>query len=229
MFQLIALARRHGIGNLLKLYFFRLLRAALGLRIIRGLALENAPPPPPGCDGRYECGFASAEDLRRYASDPDNDLSPGFVEEALARGDVAFAVTLEGRLASYAWGSRQPTRVGPAALTLHYDPRYLYAYKAFTVPAFRGRRLYNLMMARALEHFLASGFAGILAYVEATNLPSLKGLERVGYRPFGSVYVLKVLGQTFTFTSPGCRTFGFRIAVARRSFLPKRVLTPFST
>jgi hypothetical protein len=39
----------------------------------------------------------------------------------------------------------------------------------------------------------------------------------MGYRVFGSIYVFRLLGRSFAFSSPGCGAFGFRLEIARES------------
>jgi hypothetical protein len=55
----------------------------------------------------------------------------------------------------------------------------------------------------------------MVSYVESTNFDSLKSCFRMGYRVFGSIYVIRLLGRSFAFSSPGCTPFGFRLEIAR--------------
>ena len=71
-------------------------------------------------------------------------------------------------------------------------------------------------MARTLEAWHARGYRGIVAYVEANNLSSLKSVYRLGYVTFGRVFILTILGRHFIFNSPGCKAFGFRVVAERR-------------
>ncbi len=52
---------------------------------------------------------------------------------------------------------------------------------------------------------------GLIAYVESTNFDSLKSTTRMGYKAFGSVIVMNVLGRYFQYATPGCEPFGFQI------------------
>jgi hypothetical protein len=55
----------------------------------------------------------------------------------------------------------------------------------------------------------------MVSYVESTNFDSLKSCFRMGYRVFGSIYVIRLFGRAFAFSSPGCGPFGFRLEIAR--------------
>jgi hypothetical protein len=51
----------------------------------------------------------------------------------------------------------------------------------------------------------------MLLYVDATNLDSLKSCARMGWRVFGTAYVVKLFGRSFVCCSPGCARYGFRL------------------
>jgi hypothetical protein len=149
--------------------------------------------------------------VRRFAADAANEMSPFFIADAMARGDRCYAVC-EGTLAvSMSWYSTRPTRLGLGELVLYFAPRYVYMYKGFTHPSHRGRRLYAAGVSHAFGHYAAKGARGFVSCVEATNLESLKALERLGYRVFGSIYVLQFFGRQFSFATPGCAAFQFRL------------------
>jgi hypothetical protein len=84
-------------------------------------------------------------------------------------------------------------------------------YKGFTDKRYRGQRLHAIGMTRALQHYLDTGYRGIVSYVESTNFDSLKSCFRMGYEVFGSVYVLQLFGRYFTLSSPGCKAFDFGV------------------
>ena len=76
---------------------------------------------------------------------------------------------------------------------------------------YRGQRLHAIGMTLALRHYRNSGYRGIVSYVEAQNFDSLKSCFRMGYSVFGSIYVIRVFGRHFAFSSTGCRRFDFRL------------------
>jgi len=218
---------RHGVWKSLLQLFLRLLGSTLQLRVLRGVHLERPDPAFLGCDPRYTSGFPSVRTLRRFAVAPASELSHAFMREALRKGDACYAVCEGSKLVSSGWYSTQPTSIGSPDLVLHFAPGYVYMYKGLTREAYRGQRLYEVGVTRALQHYLAQGARGFVSYVDAANLDSLKACERMGYRVFGSIYVLSLLGRHFVFSSRGCRAFGFRLEVlgqrAARGNRPQRL------
>jgi hypothetical protein len=203
---------RHGLWNSLQQLGLRTLRSTLGLRVLRGVRLEQPDPAFLGCDPRYTSGFQSVRTLRRFAVAPANELPYSFLREALRKGDACYAVCEGPRLVSSGWYSTQPTTIGPG-LVLHFAPGYVYMYKGLTREPYRGQRLYEVGVTRALEHYRAQGARGFVSYVDAANLDSLKASVRMGYRQFGSICVLSLFGRHFVLSSRGCRAFGFRLEV----------------
>jgi hypothetical protein len=218
---------RHGFWNGLQQLVLRLLRTTLQLRVLRGVHLEQPHPAFLGCDARYTSGFQPVRTLRRFAVAPASEISHAFLREALRKGDVCYAVCEGSKLVSSGWYSTQPTAIEPRDLVLHFAPGYVYMYKGLTREPYRGQRLYEVGVTRALQHYLAQGARGFVSYVDAANLDSLKACERMGYRVFGSICVLSLLGRHFVFSSRGCREFGFRLEVlgerAARGNRPQRL------
>ena len=206
--------RRHGFLNIAYAHAFKMLESALGLKVLRGVCVERPVASFLQCRESYVAGFLAPIELRHHALQPANEMSLGFVEQAIARGDQCYAVRDGEALAAYGWYSFGNTPVGLGNLVLNFSREYVYMYKGFTHIRYRGQRLHAVGMTRALEHYLGRGYKGLVSYVEAANLDSLKSCLRMGYTVFGSIYVLRLFGATFAVSSPGCRPLGFRLARA---------------
>jgi hypothetical protein len=200
---------RHGWWNTLGWAALRLAGAVFGLRVLRGLAVETPDLTWRAAADGYAHGFALPRAVRRFAADAANDLSPFFVADAMARGDRCYAICKDGAPVSTSWYSTRPTRVGIGDLVLYFAPRYVYVYKAFTQASHRGRALYAAGVSHAFGHYAPKGARGFVSCAEATNTESLKALERMGYRVFGSIFVVSLFGRHFTFATRGCDAFQF--------------------
>jgi len=162
--------------------------------------------------GAYRAGFASPGEIFAHATST-YDMTPEFAQEALAVGDRCFALWDGERLASFGWYSNQPTRISDG-LVLHFDPEWVYMYKGFTHPEYRGQRLHGIGMSLALAAYSECGMRGLISYVKSNNFQSLRSIERMGYRIFGDIYLARVLGRPVTWATPGCRDYGFRLESA---------------
>lgn len=158
----------------------------------------------------YAGGFLAPRALEELVRDREAQVSQVFLRYALAKGDKCYGFVHDGALRAYTWYATSPTRVS-RDLTVHFKRDYIYMYKGFTHESHRGKRLYPLGMTRALRHYLSAGYKGMLLYVDANNLDSLKSCARMGLRVSGSVYIAKLFGRYFICATPGCARFGFRI------------------
>lgn len=203
--------RRHGLASVLHFAFVKLVNRLVPFKILRGVHVAKADAAFLDYPAAYTPDFLSPGALKAFADDPRSEMSRAFVEDALRHGDECYAICDGGKLAAYGWYSTRPTPIDPSDLTLQFADGYVYMYKGFTDRDYRGQRLHAIGMTRALQHYLDTGYKGIVSYVESTNFDSLKSCFRMGYHVFGSVYVLRLFGRYFTFSSPGCEAFEFRV------------------
>jgi ribosomal protein S18 acetylase RimI-like enzyme len=169
---------------------------------IDDLSLEN----PRG----YAMGFLTAQQIERYAAQLGSTFRPTDCDEALAQGDRCYGILDGDRLISFGWYSSQPTRWDDA-LTIHFDPRYVYMYKGYTDPAYRGQQLHALGMAQATLAWAKEGFLGLVSVVEANNAASLHSCYRLGYKAFGRVYAARLFGAMRARANRGCRAYAFAL------------------
>ncbi len=128
----------------------------------------------------------------------------------LPKGDYCYAILDGEKLASYGWYSTKPTSINPE-LVLYFNDQWVYMYKGYTHPGYRGQRLHAIGMAKALEAFTKKGFKGLISYVETNNFASLKSVYRMGYRNFGKVRILKIFGRYFIKSDEGCSAYDFTV------------------
>src|SRR5262245_47494241 len=204
--------QRHGWRNVLHAAGMRAANAIFPFKILRGVYVEEPQASflavPQGYSGR----FINAAELRAFAADPQNEMSLAFIDSARMKGDECYALLGgAGSLAAYGWYATRPTTIGVPHLQIHFSRDYVYMYKGFTGELHRGKRLHAIGMTRALAEYVQRGYRGLVSYVESTNFDSLKSCDRMGYKVFGSIYLVKLFGRDFAFSSRGCRRFDFRV------------------
>jgi hypothetical protein len=207
----VASARRYGPWRTVFRAALRAVNTVALVKILRGVYVEDVERGFLRYPERLTATFLTDAMIRRLAADPEIGMSPEFVEEALAKGDECYGILSGDALVSYGWYSSSPTRIDPPELMLEFDTDHIYMYKGYTHPDFRGQRLHAIGMTLALEHYKSKGFKGIVSYIEADNFDSIKSAFRMGYRIFGSVYILSVFGKIFSHTTRGCKQYRFRI------------------
>jgi hypothetical protein len=190
-------------------------------KVFKVLVMDVSRPEFLQLPAGFRSRFLTETQLRARACDPCNELTDEFLDDALAKGDECYAVLDGAKLACYSWYSSKPT-VASDGLSIHFNPAFVYGYKAFTLPDYRGQRLHAIEVSRALEAYLARGFRGTIAYVESHNFASLRSCYRMGYRDVGRTLALGIGGRPWAWTGRGCRAFGCR-------FRPSAVATSAGT
>ncbi len=135
-------------------------------------------------------------DLERYGKEAEYEISPRFLEGIAARDDVCFGAFAGGKLVSYRFFALRATAID-AHLRFRFPLRWIYAYKAFTHPAWRGKRLHRLLFLRSLPEVCRwlQGLReplGFVTLVLSDNAPSSSALVRLGFSPFESFSVLRI-------------------------------------
>jgi len=212
--------RRHGVGRAIYTQLIKVLARVFGLKILRALHVEHPRDDLLDCPAGYAAGFLAPAELRRYAGQQASQLSREFLDEAVARGDECYAFRDGEQLAAYGWYAFGATPIGLGNLVLKVSPEYVYMYKGFTDKRYRGQRLHAIGKTRALAHYRRKRFKGLVSYVEADNIDSLKSARRMGASRFGSVYIARIFGRHFAFCSPGCRRCNFRVERAAPGAAP---------
>jgi hypothetical protein len=154
--------------------------------------------------------------MERHARNPEYHLTAAFLADAAARGHRCLALFEGDTLASYAWYATSPVRLIDVApeWVVRFDPAYAYMFNTFTLPRFRGRRLHAIGAAIALQAYLARGLEGLVCYVEASNLISLRACASVGYRTIGHLWALQVGHWRAFVATRGCREHHFSVEPA---------------
>lgn len=204
-------AKRFGTAAVVHLAWMKLVNLFLPFTILRGMHARRAQGAFFRLPAGYSAGFTKAADLARWHEDPACELSAQFARDAFGAGDECYAISDGSSLAAYSWYSTRPTPAISPELLLHFAPGYVYQYKGFTSLRHRGQRLHAIGKTHALRHYVAKGYRGLISYVESTNFESLRSNARMGYEIFGSIYVLRLFGRYFTFSTPGCWRFEFRL------------------
>jgi len=209
----------HGITPTLFSLAYRGTNKLTTALVLKGITLSPdhvAPEFLEGVDERDErWRFLSRDELEQFgAALPELCLDRDFIAEAIDRGDRCYGFVVDGTLATYGWYSTRPTPMEPRllpGLMGQFNSSYVYFYKAFTAPAYRGMHLHGIGMARAMKVYVEAGSSAIISYVEAINHAALKSCKRIGCRDFGTVLILKVGSRYLTHATSGCRHYGIQL------------------
>jgi GNAT superfamily N-acetyltransferase len=160
-----------------------------------------------------EVRLANRAELLRGAAEVPEQLSPEFIDAALARGDICVAAFAEGSIVSLQWASFTTAAVTDR-LWVRFRAPYRYGYRGYTRPTCRGRRIAKAVMRCCDALCLERGYSHTIVYAEVHNYASLANLARLGNRSIGFAGYLRCFGHYLPFRSPGVKAQGFRFYVA---------------
>ncbi|MCU1282484.1 MAG: Acetyltransferase family protein [bacterium] len=206
-------ARSFGVKAAFRDLEYRALNKLVPLRIFKGMtAVVDDVDRTLFDTGGFAVRIAGGDELRAAAAQPEwaTEMPRSFVDHALERRDECAGIFDGDKLVSIGWYSRVPTTISDS-LVLHFDPAWTYMYKGFTLKSHRGKRLHGIGMTFALAHYTKAGARGLISYVEFNNLTSLRSVERMGYRLFGDIYVARIKERELFWSTPGCRSYQFRL------------------
>jgi len=202
--------RHYGLRSALYVGLLKALGYHRWLNILRAHYVEEVDPAFVHVAPGYAGGFLGPGALATFSRDPAAGISAEAIRYAFSKGDKCYGFHYRGSLRAYGWYATTPTRV-TSDLRVHFKRDYVYMYRGFTHASHRGRRLFPIGVTRALRHYRAIGYKGMVLYVEANNLDSLRSCACMGLRLFGSIYIAKLFGRYFIYATRGCARFGFRV------------------
>jgi len=185
----------------------------IGFRALRGMTLDPEDVDPRYLDlpERFTHHRCTAEEFADRDAVVGTDME-AFCAQAAQRGDWCHYIADGDTVASYGWYAQKPV---PALdeTWIRFSPKYVYMYKGFTIPEYRGLQLHGYGMAHAAAAAVDSGYEGLISFVEVQNEGSLRSVTRLGYRIFGTCTQIRMSGKTLTHRTPGCRAYEFELFV----------------
>lgn len=179
-----------GLSGVMSTGLNRVLVKGAKLSLVHLLTLEVDEMTVRTVDSGFQRRFLTADEVRRYAADPINGLSPDFADRIESGFDMCFAAVHGDRLANYGWyafGTVEPEHA--AGVCLGLPTNVAYVYKVFTHPDFRGRRLNGASLGEAAAVLGTQGVDVILAIIYWSNEASLRSFQRLGFRRRGLLVV----------------------------------------
>ncbi|OGA70389.1 MAG: hypothetical protein A3G81_34475 [Betaproteobacteria bacterium RIFCSPLOWO2_12_FULL_65_14] len=141
---------------------------------------------------RLVCREVALQELAPYTSDSAYDLSERFLSDARARADCCIGVFAGEKLVSYSFNSRVPTNID-SGFRYEFPEGWVYHFKAFTLPEWRGQGLHSRQMSAILNKFAGLAcFKGLTTLVVTTNYASLASFARLYFEP---VFRFAIVGK----------------------------------
>jgi len=175
------------------------------------LGRADVPAALTRTDGNYEGRFLAPGEQMRFARQLDAEFAT-VVRDAMARGDAAYVILDDERLANIGLYAALPTPVLDD-LIVHFDAPSRYMYRGYTQREYRGRRLHALGILRAAQELFDRQVPALVTVCERTNYPATISVLRMGWRRRGTVFRIAIGPSTLVGRTPSARALGMRLAV----------------
>jgi ribosomal protein S18 acetylase RimI-like enzyme len=147
---------------------------------VRKLDPAAGAAPPPRLDYRW----LRVNDALALCADASLDLDEAKIRAAYGRGDRCIGAFDGAQLAAYCWFAMAAAPHMDQAW-LEFPPAFVYTYKSYVRPAYRGRGIAAAMYRAADAVFLQRGCRAALICAESHNWPSFAAAARAGFEPAG--------------------------------------------
>lgn len=181
------------------------------LRLMEMTAESTNPECVSGATSeRFDCRFATQEDLTAMPEQFGSVLTSDYVSSALGKGDECYAIFDGSTCAAFGWYSRRSTLI-QSELTLHFDPEWVYMYHGYTRSEYRGDRLHALGIVRAMNTYAERGIKGMISLTEEVNYRAQRSAYRMGFVDRGRIWRIGIgrlsrIGQTSS-----CDAYGVQV------------------
>ena len=120
---------------------------------------------------------------------PLGDIPPDEVAGRLADGHALFRALVDGELAAYGWSASERAHIGGLDLAFAIPPGERYLWDFATMPAYRGRGIYPLLLQAILrrQSDVAEGF---WIGHDPSNHGSRRGILKAGFQTAGHIWQL---------------------------------------
>jgi GNAT superfamily N-acetyltransferase len=156
-------------------------------------------PPAPLVAATFQCvGPDEALPLSQAMGREDT----GEVLERFTAGKRCYVGRVGGTIATYGWATFDEEHIGELGLSIRMQAGEAYIWDCFTLPAYRGLRLYPALLAYMLHELVAEGLCRIWIGTDLDNIPSQKGVALVGCQPVLDVGITRVQTTAKLWTRP---------------------------
>lgn len=119
-------------------------------------------------------------------------VRPSEIVDRLNVGQWCFVARHDGKLISASWAAIHMARSDYLNREIQLGQDEVYVYGLFTKPDFRGFSVSPTINVAMMRYFRDTGYRRMICWVLPENNPSLKALQKVGFRPLGIMGYVKI-------------------------------------
>ncbi len=136
--------------------------------------------------------------------------SPEHITGLLTWGGSCYLASSEGTAVGFGWLNKEEHTLDGLGWHEELSPGTELIHSCGVDPAFRGQGVYPALLTAMVQERLENGVREVLAEVDARNTKSIRGLDKVGFRPVRTIVWRRVLGRPHaherSMQNPGARS-----------------------
>jgi GNAT superfamily N-acetyltransferase len=151
------------------------------------LDLGRASDDPLPSDARPRRATIADADVLQAAMEAAGIYPPDDARRRLEVGRRAYVMEVGGDVAAYGWVADTDEPLGNSGFVFAPAPGDVWLYDFATLPAYRGRRHYPVLLRFIARDLAESGFRRAWIGTAPGNIASQRGILRAGFRPVVAV------------------------------------------
>lgn len=117
------------------------------------------------------------------------------LRKRLENGHICFiAEDKKGQIVGYCWVAFHEIFLSEISKKLELSPEEADLYDAFIFPEYRGKKIYQKILQEIFTFLRKNQYVRAYGHALIDNIPSRRGIARVGYRPKKVVTLLRLFG-----------------------------------
>lgn len=136
-----------------------------------------------------------------FLREPTSELSEVIGEEIshsrFLHGNICSCLLHQKKVVSYCWIAFDEVWIGEIEMLIKPKDEEAYLFDAFTLPEYRKRNLFSVVLSNTLSYLKSKGYHRVLIFALHSNRASIKATEKASFRHFQSVIFLKIFGKGF--------------------------------
>ncbi len=118
-------------------------------------------------------------------------LDPFLIRDRLVKGEICCATFRNREVLSLCWMTFHEKEVGELERLVRPAEGDIYLYQAYTVPKFRGKNLYVILLTHIIQFAKERGYKRLLIFSLAHNRFSRKGIAKAGFSHFQTIFFFR--------------------------------------
>lgn len=133
-----------------------------------------------------------------FLTEPTLELSKVIGEEIsnsrFLHGNICSCLLHQKKAVSHCWIAFDEEWIEEIEMKFKPKDGEAYLFDAFTLPEYRGKNLFPIVLCNTLSYLKAKGYHRVLIFALNSNRASIKAIQKAGFRHFQSVISFKLFG-----------------------------------